>query len=386
MNVHKLGKCLRSLVGYHARILLASFGLLATPLHAADDSPAVYTGTVGAARVVMELDDSDGDVTGRYFYRKYRLDIGLNGSWKSDTLALESRTSGDRLTLRRAGSGLAGWLVTSKGRRVSVSLSETTAISPAPAGLVDLSPYDRAQLAGLSLVPGAVIQDGTRSLRTWREPVSGITLFRIDSGYPPPVLHKINAALERQQWQQVSQWFSCEGFAGKPGMEVSEARAPYTSDDFVSYVWFGSWSCAGTAHPDFGSQGFTFDARTGRELQLEDLLYFGTEPVPEADTSAFYAYRSEVFAPHVVTLLQKLYPQEMQPAAGNSEEDECDYTDSSVWDFPSWHLTPQGLYAGAYFARAQRPCDEPEWSIIPWQHLSWRKDGSGAATTTPTTP
>jgi hypothetical protein len=239
--------------------------------------------------------------------------------------------------------------------------------------MADLSLYERHQLAGLSLVPGSIRQDGPRALRDRREPVSGITLFRIESGYPAPVLARINAALERQQWERVSQWFSCEGFDGQSGMDVSEARAPYLSDDFVSYAWFASWSCAGTAHPDFGTQGMTFDARTGRELRLEDLLYFGNPPAPQPDTPAFFDYRGDIFAPRIVSLLGQLYPNEMQPADGEAAEDQCDYTDTSVWDFPSWYLTEKGLHLGAYFGRAQRPCDEPDWSVIPWQHLTWRK-------------
>lgn len=376
MNFHNLGNSLGVIARYHALALLASLLLLAAPLRAADAS-MVYTGTMGSARVVMELDGSGDTVSGRYFYRKYRLDIGLVGGWSGDRLTLLSRSSGDRLDLRRVGAGLAGSLTTKEGRKFPVRLSPVGGPAPPTAGSpsqrADLSPYERHQLADLSLVPGSIRQDGPRTLRDWREPVSGITLFRVESGYPAPVLARINAALERQQWQRVSQWFGCEGFDGQSGMDVSEARAPYLSDDFVSYAWFASWSCAGTAHPDFGTQGVTFDARTGRELRLEDLLYFGELPAPQADTSAFYAYRSEVFAPRVVALLRRLYHQEMQPADGEAAEEQCDYADTSVWDFPSWYLTGQGLYLGAYFGRAQRPCDEPDWSVIPWQHLTWRK-------------
>lgn len=377
MNFHSLDNTLRAFPRYHLLALLASLVLLSAPLRAASDDRQVYAGTVGAARVVMELERSGDDVTGRYFYRKYRLDIGLGGGWNGDRLVLESRSSGDRLVLRRAAAQLAGSLTTKAGRTLPVRLSPVGASAPPPPGassqMTGTSPYERHQLAELSLVPGSIRHDGPRTLRDWREPVSGITLFRIESGYAAPVLTRINAALERQQWERVSQWFGCEGFDGQSGIDVSEARSPYFSDDFVSYAWFASWSCAGTAHPDFGTQGVTFEARTGRELQLEDLLYFGGLPAPQPDSAAFYTYRSEVFAPRVVALLRELYPHEMQPADGEAAEDQCDYADASVWDFPSWYLTEQGLYLGAYFARAQRPCDEPDWSVIPWQHLTRQK-------------
>ncbi|MFY7835682.1 MAG: hypothetical protein ACOVQ0_05315 [Novosphingobium sp.] len=383
MKLHCLGRLLNWFARYQAFAIVASCVLLADPLNAASEKPQVYTGTIGAESVVVELDGSGGDVTGRYFYRKHRLDIGLRGTWQDDRLTLKAETTGDRLTLRRTGKGLSGSLTTKATRRIPVTWSPLGANGGGPntlrADLAGHSLYEHQQLADLALVAGDVRQDGTRSLRDWREPLSGIIHFRIESGYPPPVLEKINAALERHHWERVSQWFTCEGYGGEPGMEISESRSLYLGDDLVSYVWFANWSCAGTAHPDFGSQGYTFDAHTGRELALEDMLYFGGGPVPAADSSAWYAYRREFFAPRVVTLFGQLYPEEMRPGGGEEPQDECDYTDSSVWDFPSWHVTHEGLYLGAYFARAQRPCDEPDWSVIPWKHLTWRKPAALAA-------
>ena len=356
---------------------LAVLIALAFPLRADANEPNVFVGSVGLARVVMELEGDADAVTGRYFYRKYRLDIGLSGAKAKDTLVLEARTSGDRIVLRRTQNGMAGTLTTKAGRQLPIKLlpagPNDTVVNPVVAGLTGLSPYQRAQLGGLELVPGKLRQQGSRTLREWREPVSGLGLFRIEHGYPQPVIDTINAALDRHQWEQVANWFSCEGFDGAPGVDIAEERAVYLDDRFVSYAWFSSWSCAGTAHPDFGSQGFTFDAQTGRQLELEDLIYFGKMPRPEADTTAFYSYRSEVFAPKIVELLRKIHPEEMPWSGSETNEDDCDYADPSVWDFPSWYITKDGLYLGAYFARVQRPCDGPDWPIIPWDHLNWRK-------------
>ena len=387
MNLNRFGPVSEWLARLHAFAIVASLVLLAAPLSAASDERQVYAGTVGAARVVMELEHvreaGSDDLTGRYFYRKYRLDIGLHGNQAGDVMTLESRTTGDRMTLRKTGAGLSGLLTTKDARRVAVRLSPLITNGPGKrgfqAGSDDLSRYEREQLADLGFVAGKLVKAGPRTAREWREPVSGIALFRIESGYSEPVLATINAALERHHWQQVSQWFTCEGYDGAPGMEISEARAPYLGDDHVSYAWFANWSCAGTAHPDFGTQGHTFDAHTGRELTLEDMLFLGDGPIPEADSPEFYRYRSEVFAPRIVAILGQLYPAEMKPDDGEPAEDRCDYADPSVWDFPSWYLTPEGLYLGAYFARVQRPCDEPDWSVIPWHNLTWRKRAPSAA-------
>jgi len=381
MNFHLLGNYLAVLFRYHALALVASFILLSTSSHASENAPQVYTGMVGSARVVMELesgvDEESNIVRGRYFYRKYRLDIGLRGSRTDDGLLLDSPTSGDRMTLRSTDTGLSGLLTTKDARRFAVSLSPIGANAAGTDQINDsltgFSPYEREQIAELAFVAGDIRQVGTGILSNWREPVSGIEMFRVETGYSVAVLDTINATLERQHWERMSQWFTCEGYGGEPGIEISEARAPFLSDEFVSYVWFANWSCAGTAHPDFGNQGHTFDGRTGREMALEDLIYFGDLPLPQKDSAEFYAYRNEVFAPRIVALLGELYPQEMKRAGGETADGDCDYSDAAVWDFPSWYLTNEGLYLGAYFGWAQRSCDSPDWSVIPWQNLAQLK-------------
>lgn len=379
---HKIGL---SPIGicYHLVAFLASLVVIAAPGCASAEERYVLAGSAGSARIVMELEGHDEDVRGRYFYQKYRQDIGLSGGWSGAVLTLSARTTGDIMTLRKTRRGYAGTLTTAKARKVPVSLTlggirgfGSANVSAAVSGLSD---YEQAQLADLAFVPGKTRKNGSRLLRDWREPVSGIEMFRIDGGYARPVIETINASLERRHWEQVSQWFSCEGYDGESGMDISEVRSSYLGDQFVSYAWFASYSCAGTAHPDFGTQGFAFDAKTGRELALEDLLYFGAQPVPAPETTEFYAYRSGVFAPRVVALLSQLYPEEMNTAQGEGGDDECDYSDPSVWNFPSWYLTQDGLYLGAYFARAMRPCDEPDWAVIPWRYLTFRKQETGAA-------
>jgi hypothetical protein len=53
-------------------------------------------------------------------------------------------------------------------------------------------------------------------------------------------------------------------------------------------------------------------------------------------------------------------------------DEDCDYGDAGVWSFPAWHVTSQGLYLGASFARVARVCDNPEWSFIPLAALAAR--------------
>jgi hypothetical protein len=78
----------------------------------------------------------------------------------------------------------------------------------------------------------------------------------------------------------------------------------------VSFALTNSWDCAGAAHPDFGSEGHSFDAGTGKELSLDDLLKFGRGPTPQKDSDAWLEYRSKAFAPALVALLKRFHPKD----------------------------------------------------------------------------
>lgn len=329
----------------------------------------LYAGTVGTARIVMTLSEDKGEVSGQYFYRTSRLDIDLSGSVRGQTLDLESRVTGDKLQLTRSGTTLSGTLTTAKAKRLPVSLRPAGAPEGLPADLPPkLSAYERWHLAGLEFTAQQAETINGKTIRWYREPLSGTRLFRIESGYAAPAMAAVNHALARNQWQEVSGWFACTGYEGGPGIDTAEAQKPWLGANHVSYVWTASWSCAGTAHPDFGTTGYSFDMRTGRELTLDALLHFGSTPVPAEDSDAWYSYRSKRFAPAVVALLKRYHPAEMtKPAAG--DEDGCDYSDPEVWNFPAWALSEKGLWLGAYFARVQRVCDAPDWAILPWSAL-----------------
>jgi hypothetical protein len=350
------------------RLLAATLFPLLLPASASAGPETVYEGTVGTARVVMAITEDKGEVYGHYFYRTSRLDIDLSGKAAGTTLSLESRTTGDHLDLERRGANLGGVLTTAKARRLTVSLRPAGDPAELPADLPPkLSRYEHWRLAGLRLTAEQPETIRGRTIRWYKEPLSGIRLFRVESGYSAPAMAAVNHALARNQWQDVSAWFACTGSDGQPGTDVAQAERPWLGANHMSYVWTASWSCAGTAHPDFGSDGHSYDMRTGRELTLDAVLHFGPAPIPAQDSDAWYNYRGDRFAPGVVALLKRYHPEEMAPPANSGED--CDYSDPEVWDFPAWALSDKGLWLGAYFPRVQRPCDGPDWAIIPWSAL-----------------
>ncbi|UYY58678.1 hypothetical protein [Sphingomonas sp. S2-65] len=344
--------------------------LFAALLPASATAQTLYEGSAGPAPMVLELDHGTDEAVGRYFYRRTRFDSDLSGERHGETFTLESRLTEDKLVLTRQGPRLTGTLTTSKGRTLPVSLRLATLPSRPPGAPADLDGYARLQLAGLTLAPGPMQRIGTRTIRWYVEPQSHTRLFRLEDGYTAPARDKINAALAETQWRHVQQWFDCAAREGGTGVDTDEASVPHLDERFLSYAWQSAWSCSGAAHPDFGTSGFTYDARTGDPLKLEDLLRFGDGPPPAEDSSTWYSYRGDRFAPGLVALLTRYHPEEMTAPAENAEEDECNYADPEVWDFPAWYLTADGLFVGAYFPRVNRACDAPDWAVIPWQALN----------------
>jgi hypothetical protein len=350
-------------------LLIAGLLLAAAPALAAPDAvpDTVYEGVAGPAPIVVHLSAGAGDVTGAYFYRGTRLDIDLSGTRRGGTVDLSSDVTGDKISLTRSGADLTGTLTTAKGRRLAVSLHPAVAPAALPADLpAGLDLYDRIRLAGLSFTPQATETLNGKTIRWYREPLTGLRLFRIESGYAGPAIAAMNHALARNQWSSVSEWLQCTGADGRPGGDSSKTDTPWLGPAHLSYVWRSSWDCAGTAHPDFAAEGHSFDAATGRELKLDEVLPEGRAPAPPENSDAWLDYRGKVFAPAVVGLMKRYHPAEMKPP---KSDDDCNYSDPEPWSFPSWALTEKGLWLGAVFARVMRACDSPEWAVIPWSAL-----------------
>lgn len=82
----------------------------------AEDGRRVFTGAQGKTPIVVELDTTQPDeVTGRYFYEKYRRDLPLSGTLQDSTLSLtegNNRYGDDKplptLELKETGDGWQG--------------------------------------------------------------------------------------------------------------------------------------------------------------------------------------------------------------------------------------------------------------------------------------
>ncbi|GAA0697435.1 hypothetical protein ISN75_12445 [Dyella marensis] len=358
-----------------ASIALFAVSLLAAAtLHA---ESRLLRGTVGKYPIVMQLDESDGTVSGTYFYEKFKQDIPLRGEparqgYKLSSAAYDTdEAKSDHFLLTKAGDGFKGSFSAGKGASLPVELHDVAAGSvhePRPDLKFEraLSDYEKLRLADLRFVPGKKETVGGKYQIQWfSEPLSKLAMFHVVGGYPEAAMAAINRTIDTGFYGGLQGYFGCANGEGGSGQESAEVSSHYLTERFVSYAVSSSWSCYGAAHPDFGISGTTIDAATGKELALEDVYWLGSGSKPAERSDAWYQYREKVYAPAVVKLFQKLYPDAMK----SDGDDGCDYTDPGVWDFGPWYLTDKGLYVGAYFARVARNCDNPDWSVIPYSVL-----------------
>jgi hypothetical protein len=366
----------------------ALFTLISTA-HA-EEGRRVFTGTLGKMPIVLELNTTQQDeVTGRYFYEKYHRDLELSGSLQDSTLNLvegNNRYGDDKplptLKLEETANGWQGEWQSPQGKKLPVKLAEaklpapTSATLPFVAALPNDEPYEYLRLQGLKLKPAKKENFMGYELQWWTEPETKISLFSVESGLSKDDQQRVNQQLLGRLWNEVISYHSCQLRGGENVEFMQQAEPKMISPAVVSLNISTSYYCGG-AHPDFGDSPLNIDVKTGHPLSLEDVLWvgegkpllhaerdsLGDKPLSEAESDARYRYVSKELVPWVIQQFTALYPTEMKKPA---QDDDCDFTDESIWGTTPWYFTDKGLYLGAYFARVQRSCDRPDWSILPY--------------------
>ncbi len=344
----------------------------------------VWSGTLGSNEIVVEINAANpanpADRDGRYFYRRHRLDIRLQGKATADggialTEGLRDDDPHPRWAMRApARDAWDGEWTGEKGQRLPIHLRRVatdalpTAREPGLQALRgDIDRYEWLRLSGLSLQKKKLQRIDGYTLQWLHQPDSAIDLFEVVAGYPPAQLQRINATLRRRMWNWVGNYYGCmSGARADMGEYQTTTTLRHVGPTILSASLASSFDCGG-AHPDFGDEPLNLDPRNGRELDLEDVLWLGPGKPLHAATGdawnkAWSDYRGKRFAPWVVTQLKRSYPREF-----GKRDDDCDYSDPQVWEFAQWYVTPAGIHLAAYFPRYARVCDDPGWSVLPWR-------------------
>jgi hypothetical protein len=346
----------------------------------ADDGRQVYTGTLGKAAIVVEIDNRYSE--GRYFYKKYRTDLALDISKEGDELVMAegAMMDGDSRPTLRLHPNVNGWSgewSNPAGKTLKVEL-QPAMLPDVPAGalpylseLHDKNPYEYLRLQGLQLEKGKTETSMGYTLQWWSEPKSGASLFEVVSGYSPQARERINQYLMARLWAEVTSHFDCAG-------SYSQSSQPLWLSPSVLSVRVSTEYYCGGAYPDQNNESLIFDGQTGKVLTLEDVLWVGQgkpfhyldgfEGSSTASSDEYSDYRSKEFAPWLVTQLLILYPKEMTVIAEG--ENDCGYDEPEPWKYPSWYFNEKGITFIPSFAHVAAVCGHVEWGVLPYSLIN----------------
>lgn len=359
----------------------------------AEDGRRVFTGTLGKMPIVMELETASAEnISGRYFYQKYRKDLSLHGIKNGEMLVLNEgeQSYGDKIPLPKIRlhiepNRLWGDWSNDEGKTLKIELVEAkqpvipASTLPYLLKLHESEPYEYRRLQGVQLKRGKTETFNGYSLQWWSEPQTKLTIFEIVSGYTPEARDRINQLLMGRLWREVGGYYEC--FAGGGGAFYIQTIKPLLISPAVISVNVSTEVNCGGAHPDNSEAPINLDAKTGNSLTLEDVLWAGRgsplryeEGNNEQSSGAFNAYseyRSKEFAPWLVGQLRELYPDQM--LSGSDEN--CAYNEEDHWQFPTWNFTENGIKLGPNFSHAEAPCAYVDWSVLPYNVVKQHPGG-----------
>jgi hypothetical protein len=352
-------------------------GLFVSTATWADNGAQVYTGTLGKAAIVLEINTRTGD--GRYFYKKYRKDLPLDGALDGETLMLEegSRMEDSRPTLRLQPTthGWYGEWTSTAGKMLKVKL-EPAVIPDVPDDalpfftiLHDKYPYEYLRLQGVTLKKGKTDTFMGYTLQWWTEPKTDTSLFEVVTGYSLEERRRINQQLMARLWGEVLSSYGCSG-------SYAQWSQPLWMSPTVMSVRISSDYYCGGAYPDQSNDALNIDTKTGKLLTLDDVLWVGQgKPLHYEEYEDFAAgspgsstawsnYRNTELAPWLVAQLLKLYPNEMTVTPEG--ENDCGYDEDYPWHYPGWYFTEQGIKLEPSFAHVAAVCGFVDWSVLPY--------------------
>jgi len=367
-------------------LLAVLIGLGALCARAEEPQTHVLQGKIGSAPIVMEFTiDPSNRAFGRYFYRKYKSDIVLDG---------EKTEQGDlRLIERELWRGPArahitltpqrkGWQGEWRGegedaKTLPVTLlpldTATLATAKAEASrLWGVSPYSVVRISEMSLQAGEKQEFMGYTLEWIEEPVTKLRMFQVRDGFSDETLLRINVVLEARLWKDVAFYFDC---SKRPEFYFEHFVTPHFLNQRLFSASIDTDVFCGGAHPNAWDDPLNLDIESGKVLVLEDLLWLTTgKPYLSRDASGRrknHEYETKILGPWLAKTMTRFYSKEIK-ADAEERGDDCGYSndDQLKWSFSSWYLTEKGIYFHPSYPHVIRYCAYPEWSTVPWNIIN----------------
>ena len=182
-----------------------------------------------------------------------------------------------------------------------------------------------------------------------------VRYLHMDKGLATGAQEKINSTLKEMARQCAEEYFSCTFSYTNTDYAYSIDHV-FINTSVVSVAVSGSYYCGNASIEDWYA-GYNFNARTGAQLTLQDVIYLG----PQAAYND--SYRPDKYTDQLTALLAGRYPAQMPP---EQDDKRCNYASPEVWQCASWYFTPTGIFIRPWFRHFNMECTEETWSELPY--------------------
>ncbi|SET51866.1 hypothetical protein [Thorsellia anophelis] len=316
---------------------------------AEEDPINVYEGTIKTYPIVIQFSQSDYGVSGSYFYKKQSRDIPLEGRLIEGQLYFEEgeADSGQGMVLNLFNEPIDGkWFNLNKDTELPIAITPVTSVdvsnetSNALKKIAENDLYEYLRHKTLPLTKDKSTQFMEQSIQWYIEPKSAKKLFTINSDS----YNSLNTNLEFYFRSYLSLAFRCS--------DVDFVMTPtYLTNDITSFEITGNYYCPEMPHPNIIHQNFNFHNKSGKLLNLSDVLSL---PNPE--------YKND----WILEQLLERYPDKMN-------DSECPYLEADSWNISEendWVITEQGIKLNPQFPHVLAACGGPDWAILPFELIA----------------
>jgi hypothetical protein len=328
-----------------------------------------FSGTIGKYPIYIEFTLDGSKVEGYYFYKNKLIDIGFSGAYKAGVITAKT-TDGFGEVVENPEIFKFKWpnktpigTWTNKGKTSELKLLPLTA-KETSSPKWDNS-YLAQQMSDISNLKKVKIglfklkEDGQPRIinrvkvRYFTEVNSGLTFFRIDSGFVANKLNDMNSYLEFFHISEFLGSLDCGSYSSYGSDYNFDVSNITVSNDLICFSVFATFYCGG-AHPDEVNFGMNYDLKTRSKINSEDYLISGKE---------------EAFQQLVLAYFTKTYPGYFDPERPDDDM-ECEYNNPELWTTDcSFTFTDEGLKLHPSFAHYKAPCLDPEWAVVPYSEL-----------------
>lgn len=322
-------------------------------------------GTIGKSPVYMSLSvyppsgtDSETSIMGSYYYKKSLKDIFLGGRIENNEYLLSVEDELDKIAesfrLVKKGDSFTGTWTNKNGKTLSVNLKPISTIQGNyQYDNIDImrflkanNLYDYVRLSNIKLQRDTVDSIGDKSFVWFSEVHCQAPFFRLGNGFTDkqrqivnPILDKIHLHNILDQLQCTTRWYyNNDGVGIDYNVSVN-----YIDDNLLGFQIFASYYCGG-AHPDFGGVGYLLDLKSGASYSLSDVYDLTPATISKLLTDRYH-FEKPI----------------------DEDDDPCDYTDLSVWEFYSWSVNKEGISFTPSFPRVYRSCEDS--FLLPYSDL-----------------